>query len=531
MSFSQKTSVSIPSTPTIFTPSDLTPSPETPPTLLPAFFTPRAPRCAPSPDPPSPQKIDVSDDDMAPIKTTELFRGNSTTEKAHTWLCTLEQTWKWDADDKEKIKLTAAEKLMWVALMVAFEAKWVKPKATRRVQDVVIAELTNNCLYRNTLGKYVNDEDGVPILSHIAWAEVMRELLSERPSGDAGMMLKSGVRATLPVKFRHLINDTGLDTWEKYLKAVEDVSDDRINDAIKEHTERQNKNDSDIITSHRNNPNAMPAQHHAHFEVFANQLAMDLRLSHVLQSPSRTASPASPRYVPPAARQSQPPVFTTTQPGTPSTRAYQTTPSTTLNTPRVPWSSRTSPDIFGGSTVRPGPNLFTKNLLATPPSSSAGRNHPLSLSGEPARDMEVCRHIAQKPRIYASDAAGIQSCMADIAAWMSQNRSSPAPDYTTYPLSPGTAGAGSRECFRCGVLTTPPHFGQRACIAQNGCEVLQKEQNLRNAVGAILYPPGQRTPSCISQIHEIPYDLFGGYNPDEPLFEEVESENGEESTN
>ncbi|KAJ7468851.1 hypothetical protein B0H11DRAFT_1402552 [Mycena galericulata] len=103
--------------------------------------------------------------------------------------------------------------------------------------------------------------------------------------------------------------------------------------------------------------------------------------------------------------------------------------------------------------------------------------------------MEVCRHIAQNPRIYASDAAGIQSYTADMAAWMSQNGSSPAPDHTTYPLSPGTAGAGSRECFRCGVITTPPYFGQRACIAQNGREVPQKEQNLRNAVGAILYPP------------------------------------------
>ncbi|KAJ7474664.1 hypothetical protein B0H11DRAFT_2282206 [Mycena galericulata] len=36
-------------------------------------------------------------------KTTELFHGNGTTEKAYTWLCTLEQTWKWDADDKEKM--------------------------------------------------------------------------------------------------------------------------------------------------------------------------------------------------------------------------------------------------------------------------------------------------------------------------------------------------------------------------------------------------------------------------------------------
>ncbi|KAJ6614071.1 hypothetical protein B0H10DRAFT_1950990 [Mycena sp. CBHHK59/15] len=374
VSFPQKTSVSIPSTPTISTPSDLTPSPETPPTLLPAFFTPRAPRRAPSPNPPFPPKSDISDDDMAPSKTMELFRGNGTTEKAHTWLRTLEQTWKWDADDKEKMyrfekglhpggqaeewwsKLTAAEKQTWAALMVAFETKWAKPTATRRAQDVVIAELTNNCLDRDALGKYVNDEDGVLVLSHIAWAEVTRGLLGELASGDVGMMLKSSIRATLPVEFRHLIVDTGLDTWEKYLKAVEDVSVDRINDAVEERTSRETKMDNDIF------------------------------------SPSRLAPPVMPRYAPPAARQSQPPSSPATrQAVTPNPRAYQTTPSTTLNTPRMPWANRTSPDVFSGSTVRPYPNTFAKNL-ATPVSPSANRGRPTTLSGGPARDVDLVRH-------------------------------------------------------------------------------------------------------------------------------------------
>jgi hypothetical protein len=74
------------------------------------------------------------------------------------------------------------------------------------------------------------------------------------------------------------------------------------------------------------------------------------------------------------------------------------------------------------------------------------------------------------------------------------------------------------------MLTSPPHYGTRACEAQNGHRVPQREGNLRKSVGAILYPPGQRTPTRISQIHEIPYDSFGDYNPDEPLFEDNESE-------
>jgi hypothetical protein len=73
------------------------------------------------------------------------------------------------------------------------------------------------------------------------------------------------------------------------------------------------------------------------------------------------------------------------------------------------------------------------------------------------------------------------------------------------------------------MLTSPPHYGTRACEAQNG----HRGENLRKSVGAVLYPPGQRSPARISQIHEIPHDFFGGYSPDEPLFEDNESENGE----
>ncbi|KAJ7502173.1 hypothetical protein B0H11DRAFT_2188497 [Mycena galericulata] len=487
---------------------------------------------------------------MAPPKPTELFRGNGTAEKAHTWLRTLEQTWKYNADKEEKMYhfekglhpgsqaeewwngLTAAEKLTWEALMVAFEKKWAKPTATRRSQDVIIAELANNSLDREALGKYVNDEDGVLVLSHIAWAEVTRGLLGELPSGDVGMMLKSSIRATLPVEFRHLIVDTGLDTWEKYLKAVEDVSVDRINDAVEERTSRDTKMDTDISTWHRANPNSTPAQREAQFEAFANKLATDLGLAHLLQSPSRLASPAIPRYVPPAARVSQPPSSPATrQVVTPSPRAYQTTPSTTLNTPRVPWASRASTDVFSGSTVRPYPNTFTKNL-ATPASPLANRGRPTTLSGDAARDVDLVRHIAQNPRMYATDAAGIQSYNADMATWMTQNGNSPTPDYATFPITPGTAAPGSRECFRCGILTDPPHFGTRACREQNGREVPMREQNVRGFVGAIMFPPGQRTPARVSQIHEVPYDLFGGLDPDQRLYEEEEeSGNGEESAN
>ncbi|KAJ7866945.1 hypothetical protein B0H14DRAFT_357246 [Mycena olivaceomarginata] len=174
-------------------------------------------------------------------------------------------------------------------------------------------------------------------------------------------------------------------------------------------------------------------------------------------------------------------------------------------------------------------NAFAKNLLLTTPiGPSAARASPNALGGDIGRDVDLVRHLAVHARTHPGDAAGVQHHTSDMAAWISQHwNNNPSPDYASFPFSPRTAAPGSRECFRCGILTSPPHYGTRACEAQNGHRVPQREEYLRKSVRAILYPPGQRSPTRISQIHEIPYDFFGGYNPDKPLFEDNESENGE----
>ncbi|KAJ6595391.1 hypothetical protein B0H10DRAFT_1960474 [Mycena sp. CBHHK59/15] len=455
---------------------------------------------------------------MVPPKTTELFRGNGTAEKAHTWLRTLEGTWKYDADEKEKMYrfekglhpgsqaeewwngLMAMEKQTWATLMVSFEKKCPKPKTTQRAQDVVIAELANNFLDRSALGKYIKDEDGTNVLSHVAWAEVTRKLLDELPGGDASMMLKSSIRATLPVEFRRLISDTGLDTWEKYLKAVEDISVDLITDEVELLAERHNTIEHDIFAWNAANPNATAAQHQAFFEAFANKLVLDMGVSNPFQSPSRVSAPVSPRYVVPVARQSQPVATATCQAYTPSARAYQPTPSTVMNTPRVPWANHTSPDVFAGSTARPTiPNAFTKSLLSTPGSPSAGRSRPTTLSGNPAGDVDLTCRITEQPHVYPSDAAGIQRYTADMAAWAAQNSDPSSADYSMFLFTPGTATPGSRECFRCGMLTNPPHFGTRSCQALNGQAVPQREQNVCSMIGNILYPKGREPPAPASR--------------------------------
>ncbi|KAJ7862473.1 hypothetical protein B0H14DRAFT_2575364 [Mycena olivaceomarginata] len=149
-------------------------------------------------------------------------------------------------------------------------------------------------------------------MSHIAWAEAVRRFVSEIPNGDADMLLKRDVRNTLPLQLRRLIpNEAALDTWEKWLTAVESISLDTIKDAVEESPAHQ-------------------------------QLTSALSRTHL--SPSR-AAPAysSPRavYTPPAARLTQP---IARQP----TASYAT--SVPLYPPRTPWNARTD-DPFGGSSA------------------------------------------------------------------------------------------------------------------------------------------------------------------------------------
>ncbi|KAF8144271.1 hypothetical protein K438DRAFT_1993004 [Mycena galopus ATCC 62051] len=452
---------------------------------------------------------------MAPPKTVELFRGNCVSEKAHTWLRTLEGTWRYDTKEEEKLyqfekglhpggqadewweDLKASEKDTWRNLLTAFEKKWPKPRATRRATEAIIEEIKSNSLDLHELGKYVKDEDGTAVLTHVAWAEGKRKLLMELPNGDEAMLLKSHVRATLPVAFRRLVNDASLDTWEKWLQAVEGVPLDAIRDAREEYE-----------TLH-------PTQ---------DQLADSLSLAHL--SPARIGTTyGSPRtsYVPPAARLSQSPVRPP-----PAVTPYAT-PAPAAYTPRTPWNVRTDEFFSSGSTLRP-PNAFTKNLPLpnSPVSPSAGRGRPTSLSGDPARDTDTARVLAQNARVYPGDQAGLQRYKADMDAWISQYGNSPSPDYASFPFTPGTSAPGSRECYRCGLLTAPPHYGQSACRSLGNPEVPTRELNIRTIVGQIIHPPRQRS-AGISQIYEVPYNLFGNFDPNQPLYD-AQSENGEEPT-
>ncbi|KAF8194020.1 hypothetical protein K438DRAFT_1969315 [Mycena galopus ATCC 62051] len=470
-------------------------------TLLPAFFTPKpAPQQLP-PRQPAPPKTVSSEDEMAPQKTVELFRRNCVSEKAHTWLRTLEGTWRYDTKEEEKLyqfekglhpggqadewweELKASEKDTWKNLLTTFKRKWPKPRAMRRATEAIIKELKGNTLDLHELGTYVKDKDSTSVLMHVMWAEGTHKLLMELPNGDEAMLLKSHVRSTLPVAFRRPTTNASLDTREKWLQAVEAVPLDAIRDARE-----------DYATLH-------PTQ---------EQLVDSLSCAHLSPAQIRTTY-GSPRqvYVPLTARLSQSPARPP-----PAVTPYST-PAPAVYTPRTPWNTRTDKVFGGSSTLRPL-NTFTKNLPSSPISPSAGRGRPTSLSGDPACDADTARILSQNPCMYPADQARLQRYKTNIDAWMSQYGNSPSPDYPSFPFTPGTAAPGSRECYRCGILTTPAHYGLSACKAFGNPGVPTHELNIRTIVGQILYPPRQHS-AGISQINEVPYDLFGGFDPSQPL--------------
>ncbi|KAJ6624412.1 hypothetical protein B0H10DRAFT_2212826 [Mycena sp. CBHHK59/15] len=389
---------------------------------LPAFFTPKPIGHVTATNNPPITKANVSDDDMAP-KTMDLFRGNRTAEKAHTWLRTLEQTWKYDAEEKEKL--------------YRFK-KGLHPADRRRsdevgegsamAQDVIIAELVKNTL------------------------EGSEEVAGGAEGGRFVDDAKAAVRTTLPVEFRQLLNDGGLDTWEKYLKAVEEVGVDHITDVVEERTSRHD-----------------------------DSVHPDVGMSTSAPPPSTPA---------------------------PAPRGHQT-PTTMVNTTRTPWAQCSSTDVLAVLHAQLSP--MTCPIV--------------SLSGDPMRDVDIVRTLAQNP---APIPQTLQASSATPRTWP---HGLPKMEILHPPTTPPSHHPRDIRCRIVEASAVDPHnppIRREHMQAQNRQECRSTSRSPQHCWWNPL-PTGQRTLSRgISQINEVPYNLFSGYDPNQLLYAEAESENGEE---
>ncbi|KAJ6530383.1 hypothetical protein DFH09DRAFT_1093618 [Mycena vulgaris] len=421
-------------------------------------------------------------------------------------------------------KLTQAETTSWEAVMTAFEKKWAIPVEAEESAEELKARIKSTVLRGEDLGKLVGPA-GDEMCAHLRWATDMKPLVES--IGDTLMLLKSDVRATLPLEVRSILPKSGLTTWEKFFKAVEELDGESIQDELErsrkygsrgtEAFDNARGGSAELMT-HQFGYAASPAPRSTY--VYTSQPSPVQQQHHTpqrgptpqRQSPGQNYAPATPQRGPP-----------------PHMPQMQQAPPN-WQSPNNPFTTQTQPNTMV--------SRFAQSLVAgSPGSPSAGRGSRNSLGGDPVKDLMLARRAVANPRIYPATPAGAQQYQADMMAWDAKYapNNGLAPDYATFPLTPGTVSAGSKECWTCGLLVNPPHFGMVKCKETGTPSIPIRESNVRTLIGNVLYPPGSRTPgrfqSGVSQITDEleGYNALGMYNVHQLLFDEqdeAESGNG-----
>ncbi|KAJ6625171.1 hypothetical protein B0H10DRAFT_2212182 [Mycena sp. CBHHK59/15] len=470
----------------------------------------------------------------------DLFRGDNKGYKPHYWLKKLKGTMAHDAVDAARLwkfenglasgapaevwfeALPAAEKMTWVELMKAFKKKWPVPVEMAATKEELIDRIKSTILRAEDLGKTVGPP-GDEMTAHQRWVADMRPLVED--IGDPTMLLRRDVRETLPLEVRSLLPAQGLTTWDKFFAAVDGIEVVSIRDELERSAratgarDARAEEDAALWTLIPGFQAYLASTSGPQYQGYRATPAPRVTYPSVLTPQRAPTTPQQPMTQPAAYRQpllspSQPPV--TPQRGAPP----HMTQAQMLASPGNPFAPATY--------QHPTPTRFMQQLmLASPGSPSNGRvGARNSLGGDPAKDLAIAKRAAATPRTYPATAAGVQLYQTDMSAWDVTYGASTAnaPDYAMFPLSPGTLPAGSKECWTCGLIPNPPHFGAAKCRASGSNTVPQREYNMRVFIGNTLFLPGERTPrfSSVAQIEADTYNPMGVYDVHQMLFEEQE---------
>ena len=491
--------------------SKLKPIPPTTPPRIPSppFRTPSPPFRTPSP--PQNPSLDLpaepksSKSYMAPTTEEKLFRGDySAGEKPHIWFRRLEG--KFDEDTKLTTKLyrfsknlepgrpaevwfeglKPNQKTNWDDFYLEFKVKWPLPTIVEPSREELLEKLNQTRLEIEEVGTMI-ERDGDRVYSHVVWAEAVKALIDVLD--DTKGHLIPQVRRNLPLAIR-LILPTNLTTWNAFLAAVSAISMDRLAD--------QQEN-SEVIRE--TILQTMGINSHQYQQHNVNTLTSRLATTN-FYSPVRA-----------------------TQPYTPKTQATQTnataaTPSTTrqaLPTNSPPWTPRApttpihqrfAPPIstpsgsFLSSNSTLHPNSIFSNLKTTVPQT------PTHNRTTPLTNQDLARKAIAASSVFPNTQEGMTNYLTALQAWEAVYPPTREVDFTTapYPLTPGTAPLGSRECYTCGIQghTSKEHD---PAVPQ----INLREQRWRAQIGRNLYARTRLDFSTISQINNndeetLPYD-------------------------
>ncbi|KAJ7325931.1 hypothetical protein DFH08DRAFT_968569 [Mycena albidolilacea] len=489
---------------------------------------------------------------MAPL---ELFCSEARGEKPHYWLKKLQGTMNFDTKEAEKLYrfemglapgtvadkwwknvVTTAEKASWAELMKVFAKKWPVPVEAEESPEELKTRIKSTILRAEDLGKIVGPP-GDEMYAHLRWAADMRPLIDT--FNDPSMLLKSDVRATLLLEIWSVLPASGLDSWEKFFTAVETVDSERVQDEIECNARFRRHGIPNIRAETTGfDPERSGAELYAHIQaLMVNMPPIDAPLPPWTPPVPQTTYPCAMSNSPQPQRSPTPNVqYRAPQRLAPS-QSYEPTTLQRGALPYMPqmqhtptnWQMQSSANPFVATPTQDNTpaTQFVARLLQTPGSPSAGRSNRNSLGGDPICDLVLARRAAANPCTYPASAAGVQQYQADMVAWETcySGPNAPAPDYVSYPLTPGTMPAG------------PPHSGLAKCRESGATQIPIKESNVRALVGNTLFPPGARMPgrfqSGVSQIETDEmegYNALGMYDVHQMLFEEQEepeSGNGE----
>jgi hypothetical protein len=462
---------------------------------------------------------------MTPATDDKLFRGDySAGEKPHIWFRRLEG--RFDEDTKLATKLyrfekslepgrpaeiwyhnlTVPQKADWNDFYKTFSLKWPLPAIVESSREEILEKLEQTKLDIEDVGVMI-ERDGDRVYSHVVWAEQVRALI-DRLDDDKGHLIPQ-VRRGLPLTIR-LILPLNLNTWSSFLTAVSSISMDRLAD------QREN---SEVIRDDILQTMGMGTQ-----QQNVNSLSMRLATTNFYPS-TRPTPPFSPKAPIPQTN------FTASSPTTPGTPRQTHTSTRQWNTPSTPTNQR-----FNQPLNTPSSSFFSTNTTLHPSSIFSGSKPPMPQTPSSNRSQITNQDLARKAiaasSTFLNTPEGQSNYMTALQAWEAVYPPAREADFTTapYPLSPGTAPLGSRECYSCGIYGHITRDHDPAIPVVN-----VREQRWRAFIGRNLYVRGRLDFNPISQInaHEeetLPYDP-AIYNAGQLNFsEEQDSQgNGEEA--
>ena len=482
-----------------------------------------------SPEPPiEPTEPPIRATDMAPTTEEKLFRGDySAGEKPHIWFRRLEG--KFNEETKLATKLyrfaknlepgrpaelwykglSGDKKLDWEDFYKTFTGRWPLPTIVEPSREELLEKLSQMKLTNDDIG-VMTERDGDRVYTHVVWAEEIRALVDVLD--DAKGHLIPQVRRDLPLSVR-LTLPSNLNSWNTFLAAVTSLSMDRLAD------QREN---TEVIRDNILQTMGTTGQRQYNTNSMTTKLATP---SSSFYPPARPISSYAPRA----------PV-TQTNPSHPTVQ----TPSAVRQTPIQPWTPRVpatpTHQRFNQPMSTPSGAFLSNNSTLHPSSIFANVKQQVpqtpSSNHSQLTNQDLARKAIAASSTFLNNPEGHAAYLTALQAWEAVYPPTREVDFTTapYPLSPGTAPLGSRECYTCGIYghITKDHD---PAIPQ----INVREQRWRAFVGRNLFARGRLDFTPVSQInvHEeetIFYDP-AIYNATQLTFDEEQSNqgNGEEA--